>query len=408
MFDSDKWNEIFETLSKNKLRTFLTGFAVFWGIFMLVILLGAGNGLKNGITNQFQDDAINTIWIWGGRTNLAYKGLKPGRRIQLENADYTFVDDLEGTDHSSARFSVRNATASFGNLGGAYQIDAVYPDNSYIENCKQVSGRYINDNDVKEFRKVTSIGMGVVNELYKDVDPIGTYIKLNGIPFKVVGVYSEVNNREQMRCYIPISTGQRVFNYNNLLENVQMTTGDLTVPETVALAESIRENLAKNHHFDINDRRAVYIQNNSENYQEVLDIITGIKLFILIIGAGTIVAGMVGVSNIMTIVVKERTKEIGVRKALGATPLSIIAMVMQESVFVTAIAGYFGLISGIALLEVVSNIPALQHDFFSNPQVDINIAIGTTLLLVFAGALAGFFPSRRAAKIKPVVALRDD
>jgi putative ABC transport system permease protein len=182
----------------------------------------------------------------------------------------------------------------------------------------------------------------------------------------------------------------------------------MSVEETVVLAESIRKNLAKTHLFDVKDRRAVFIQNNSENYQEVLDIITGMKLFILIIGAGTIVAGMVGVSNIMTIVVKERTKEIGVRKALGATPLSIIMMVLQESVFVTSIAGYFGLLTGIALLEFVSRIPALQHDFFVNPEVDVNIAIGTTILLVIAGGLAGFFPSRRAAKIKPVVALRDE
>ena len=406
MFDLDKWNEIFETLSKNKLRTFLTGFAVFWGIFMLVILLGAGNGLQNGVTKMFQQDAINTIWVFPGTTNLAYQGYKSGRRIQLENADYDYIERLDGTEYTSARFSVRNSYATFGNKGGAFQIDAVYPDNNYIENCIQVSGRYINENDVKEMRKVTSIGMGVVRELYKDVDPIGTYLNLNGIPFKVIGVYTETTPNEEMRCYIPISTGQRVFAYNNRLENVQMTTGDLSLEETKALAEEIRENYASVHHFDPKDRRAMYIQNNVENYQEILNIMTGIKLFILIIGIGTIVAGMVGVGNIMTIVVKERTKEIGVRKALGATPFSIITMVLQESVFVTAFAGYFGLLAGIALLEFVG--PYIESDFFSNPEVDINIALGTTIMLIVAGSLAGFFPSRKAAKIKPVVALRDE
>lgn len=406
MFDFDKWNEIFETLSKNKLRTFLTGFAVFWGIFMLVILLGAGNGLQNGVTNQFKSDAINTIWVFPGTTNLPYKGLKSGRRIQLVNSDYDYIKRLKGADHTSARISIRNSYATYGNEGGAFQIDAVYPDNNYIENCIQVSGRYINENDVKELRKVTSIGMGVVKELYKDVDPVGTYIQLNGIPFKVIGVYTETNPGEEMRCYIPISTGQRVFAYNNRLENVQMTTGDLNVDETIELADKIREDYATTHHFDVNDRRALYIQNNTENYQEVLDIMTGIRIFILIIGSGTIVAGMVGVSNIMTIVVKERTKEIGVRKALGATPFSIISMVLQESVFVTSVAGYFGLLAGVALLEFIG--PFIQSDFFVNPEVDVNIAIGTTIALIIAGALAGFFPSRKAAKIKPVAALRDD
>jgi putative ABC transport system permease protein len=373
---------------------------------MLVILLGAGNGLHNGVTNQFKADAINTIWIYPGVTNLPYKGLKSGRRVQLKNADYDYIKRLKGTEYTSARISIRNSYATYGNTSAAFQIDAVYPDNNYIENCIQVSGRYINENDVKELRKVTSIGMGVVEELYKDVDPIGTYLLLNGIPFKVVGVYTEINPGEERRCYIPISTGQRVFAYNNILENVQMTTGDLTVDQTIELSETIRKEYANTHNFDINDRRAMYIQNNTENYQEILDIMLGIKIFILIIGAGTIVAGMVGVSNIMTIVVKERTKEIGVRKALGATPFSIVTMILQESVFITSIAGYFGLLLGVGLLEFIG--PYAQSDFFVNPEVDVNIALGTTVALIFAGALAGFFPSRKAAKIKPVAALRDD
>jgi len=406
MFDIEKWNEILETLSKNKLRTFLTSFAVFWGIFMLVILLGAGNGLQNGVMNQFNTDAKNAIWIWGGQTNLAYKGLKPGRRIQLENADLQFVEDIKGADNTSARITIRNATVVFNNIDGAFQIDAVNPGNQFIENCKIVKGRYINQNDIKEYRKVTSIGMSIVDELYKDVEPVGTYINLNGIPFKVVGVYSEERENEQRRAYIPLSTGQRVFASENRLENVQLTTGDLTLEESRVVADDIRQHLATNHLFDINDRRAVNVHVDAENFQEVMNIMLGIRIFIMIIGAGTIVAGIVGVSNIMTIVIKERTKEIGVRKALGATPLSITAMVLQESIFITSIAGYFGLLAGVGLLEGIG--PFIESDFFTNPEVDVNIAIGTTIILVIAGALAGFFPARRAASIKPVVALRDD
>ena len=406
MFDLDKWNEIFETLSKNKLRTFLTSFAVFWGIFMLVILLGAGNGLKNGVTNQFNSDAINAIWISGGRTNLEYKGLKPGRRIRLRNSDLEYVEGLKDADNTSARISIRNATLSFNNIGGAFQIDAVTPGNQFIENCKIEDGRFINESDLKEYRKVTSIGMGVVKELYKDIDPIGTYLNLNGIPFKVVGVYSEQRENEQLRAYIPLTTGQRVFASADRLDNVQLTTGDLSLEESQAMANGIREHLAKNHVFDIEDKRAVRVNVDAENYEEIMNIMLGIKIFIMIIGAGTIVAGIVGVSNIMTIVIKERTKEIGVRKALGATPMSIIGMVLQESVFITSIAGYFGLLAGVGLLEGFGEY--LESDFFSHPEVDVNVAIGTTIVLVIAGALAGFFPARRAAKIKPVVALRAD
>jgi putative ABC transport system permease protein len=406
MFDIEKWNEIFETLSKNKLRTFLTSFAVFWGIFMLVILLGAGNGLKNGVLNQFNTDAKNAIWIWGGRTNLAYKGLKPGRRIQLKNADLEFVEGIESADNTSARITIRNASVVYNNIDGAFQVDAVNPGNQFIENCKIIKGRYINQNDIKEYRKVTSIGMSIVDELYKDVEPIGTYINLNGIQFKVVGVYSEERENEQMRAYIPLSTGQRVFASENKLENVQLTTGDLSLDESLVLADNIREHLATNHVFDINDRRAVNVNVDAENFQEVLNIMLGIRIFVMIIGAGTIVAGIVGVSNIMTIVIKERTKEIGVRKALGATPFSIVGMVLQESIFITSIAGYFGLLAGIGLLEGLG--PFIESDFFSHPEVDVNIAISTTIVLVIAGALAGFFPAKRAAKIKPVVALRDD
>ena len=406
MFDIEKWNEIFETLSKNKLRTFLTSFAVFWGIFMLVILLGAGNGLKNGVMNQFNTDAKNAIWIWGGQTNLAYKGLKPGRRIQLENADLHFVEGIEGADNTSARITIRNATVVYNNVDGAFQIDAVNPGNQFIENCKIIKGRYINQNDIIAYRKVTSIGMSIVDELYKDIEPIGTYINLNGIPFKVVGVYSEERENEQRRAYIPLSTGQRVFASENRLENVQLTTSNLSLEESRVVADDIRQHLATNHVFDIEDRRAVNVNVDAENFQEVLNIMLGIRIFVLIIGAGTIVAGIVGVSNIMTIVIKERTKEIGVRKALGATPLSITTMVLQESIFITSIAGYFGLLAGVGLLEGLG--PYIESEFFSHPEVDVNIAIGTTIVLVIAGALAGFFPARRAAKIKPVVALRDD
>jgi len=407
MFDIDKWNEILETLSKNKLRTFLTGFSVFWGIFMLVILLGAGNGLKNGITNAFNDDAINAIWIRAGVTNMAYKGLKSGRRIQLKNADYDIISNVKGAEYSTARYNKWSTVVNYKANGGTFHMRSVHPDHMFLEKSIMMEGRYINQLDIAEHRKVVVIGKGVVEQVYKDLNPIGTYLNISGIPFKVIGTYrDEGNEREEQYIYIPISTGQRVFAGQDNVNNIMITTGNLDLDVTNKMAEQIKNDLAERHIFNPEDSRAIRVRNNNAEFQEIMNIISGMKAFILIIGAGTIIAGIVGVSNIMTIVVKERTKEIGVRKALGATPLSIISMVIQEAVFVTSFAGYFGLLAGIMLLELVG--PNIDSDFFINPEVDVNVAVGTTLVLIFAGALAGFFPARRAAKIKPVVALRDE
>jgi putative ABC transport system permease protein len=407
MFDVDKWNEILETLSKNKLRTFLTGFAVFWGIFMLVILLGAGNGLKNGIVKEFNDDAINSIWIWGGVTNLEYEGLKVGREIQLKNSDFENISNMNGADHGTSRYNVWGATANYGAEGGSFNVRSVHPDHQILENTLIIKGRYINESDLLEFRKVAVIGVGVVDQVYKDIEPIGSYLNINGIPFKIVGIFKdEGSEREEQYIYLPITTGQRVFAGQDHVNNIMVTTGDLNLEQSDKLTDDIKLKLAKSHHFDPADQRAVYVRNNNEEFQNIMNIIRGIKAFILVIASGTIVAGVVGVGNIMTIVIKERTKEIGIRKALGATPNSIISLVLQESIFVTSFAGYFGLIAGIALLELLG--PNIDSAFFVNPEVDVNIALGTTLLLVFAGALAGFFPALRAARIKPIVALRDE
>lgn len=407
MLDFDKWNEIFETLSKNKLRTFLTGFSVFWGIFMLVILLGAGNGLKNGIRREFNDDAINSIWIRAGVTNLEYEGLKPGRRIQLKNDDFATISNMKGTEYATARYNQWGATANYGSEGGTFNVRSVHPDHMFLENTLISEGRFINRNDLKEYRKVAVIGRGVVKQVYKEKDPMETYLNISGIPFKIIGVFKdEGSEREEQYIYIPVTTGQRVFGGSDHVDNIMITTGDLKLEETNELSDKIKKTLATNHHFNVEDQRAMRVRNNNDRFQEIMNIINGMKMFVLVIGAGTIVAGMVGVSNIMTIVVKERTKEIGVRKALGATPGSIISLILQESIFVTALAGMFGLIAGISLLELIG--PNIDSDFFMNPEVDVNIALGTIFLLVVAGAIAGLIPARRAAKIKPVVALRDE
>jgi putative ABC transport system permease protein len=409
MFDLDKWQEIYSTISKNKLRTFLTGFSVAWGIFMLIILLGSGYGLENGVKKEFEGDAENTIWVNQGVTSVAYKGYKPGRFIQFTNEDYDATKKVRDVEHISGRFTIwENNTLSYGNEYGSFDIFCSHPGYGKVENLHAIKGRFLNDRDVEEFRKVTAIGTLVEDALFKEDDGLGKYIQVAGIPFKVVGVFDDPGgDRDLSRIYIPISTAQMVYNRGNRLGTMSMTVGDASMERSQEMVTQIRNQLAKRHHFDPEDQRAVFIWNNVENYMKFMTLFANIRLFIWVIGIGTIIAGIVGVSNIMMIVVKERTKEIGIRKSMGATPGSIISLVLQESILITAFAGYLGLVAGVGLLELFSAyVPS--SGYFANPEININVALGATAVLVFAGALAGFVPARKASTVKPVVALRDE
>lgn len=409
MFDLDKWQEIYSTIRKNKLRTFLTGFSVAWGIFMLIVLLGSGYGLENGVRKEFEDDATNTLWVNQGITSIAYKGYKPGRFIRFTNKDYDNTKKVENVEYISGRFSIwENNTLSYKNEFGSFDIFCTHPDYGKVESTIPVKGRFLNKTDVVENRKVTAIGKLVDDALFKGEDPLGKYIKVAGIPFKVVGVFDDPgDDRDLSRIYIPISTAQMVFNRGNRLGTMAMTIGDASVERSIEMEKEIRNDLAQRHNFNPEDQRAVHIWNNFEEYSRFMTLFANIRLFIWIIGVGTIIAGIVGVSNIMMIVVKERTKEIGIRKSMGATPGSIVSLILQESILITAFAGYIGLVLGVGLLELVSkNLPAT--DYFSNPEVNISVALGATVILILAGAIAGFVPARKAASVKPVVALRDE
>lgn len=410
MFDTDKWQEIFSTIKKNKLRTFLTGFSVAWGIFMLMILLGSGTGLQNGVNKQFESSATNTIWVWSGQTSLPYKGMKPGRNVQLVNEDYDAVkSSIGGIDKSSSRYNMWGTnTLSYKKQFGTFNIRNVYPDYAYIEKISIVRGRFVNDPDVDHFRKVTVISTQVEEALFKGEDPIGKYINVNGVPFKVVGLFTDEDNRDDnMRTiYLPISTAQRVFSGDNRINTIAITVGKASVEESKQIEKEVRTKLSTLHKFDPEDPRAIFTWNSLEEFQKFTRLFAGIKLFIWIIGFGTIIAGIVGVSNIMMIVVKDRTKEIGIRKAMGATPWSIVSLILQEAVMITSFAGYFGLVLGVVVLETVGS--KIESEFFSQPAVDLSVALYALTLLVLSGALAGFIPARRAAAIKPIEALRDE
>jgi len=409
MFNKEVWIEIIETINSNRLRTFLTAFSVAWGIFILIILLGSGQGLSNGAKKQFESDAVNAIWINGGVTTKSFDGFQPGREIKLTNEDYAFIHNQSKENKITVAYDCNrgNRTLKYKNQTGSFFMRSCLPDHHYLENCTIINGRFINNLDIEQYRKVAAIGIPVRDELFKKEDPIGKFISVDGIPFKVIGVFTDPGRGDNERIYIPVSTAQRAFNGQNVVDVIWMSTGKASVESSNLLADKIKHQLAKKYSFDPNDENAIDVHNNTLEFERIMNLLSGIRLFIWIIGIGTLIAGIVGVSNIMMIAVKERTKEIGVRKAIGATPISIIGMIIQESVLITAVAGYIGLISGVFVLQMAQKlIPA--SDFFLNPGVDLNVALTATLLLVIAGGLAGLFPALRASKIAPVVALRDE
>lgn len=410
MFDIDKWQEIFNTISKNKLRTLLTGFSVAWGIFMLVVLLGSGYGLENGVKKEFEGDAVNYITINSGVTSKAYKGMKPGRRVEFSNEDHDMLKGMENVDHSSTRTAIFGSNLlSYKNEYGTFDIFAITPEYKYVESLTMIDGRFLNQNDLQEYRKVVALGRLVYEALFKGGTPgVNEYIKVNGVPFKVIGIFNDPgSDRDLNRVYIPISTAQRVFNMGDYIRSVHFNLEGGSVPESMQVIEEAKTKLSAKHKFDPEDRRAIFVFNSIENYQQFMSLFAGIRLFIWIIGAGTIISGIVGVSNIMMIVVKERTKEIGIRKALGPTPFSIVSLILQESILITAVAGYIGLVVGVGLLELVSTyLPSV--DYFANPEINMNVALTATALLVISGAIAGYVPARKAASVKPVIALRDE
>jgi putative ABC transport system permease protein len=413
MFNIERWQEIFEAMGKNKLRTALTGVSVASGIFILVILLGVGQGLQNGIEREFERDAAGIIEVWTNVTTKEYKGLNPGRRIQMRNEDFDlsvqrFGDNLE---LRGASYNFWNGNVVYKKESGNYQYRGVYPDYQFIENATMVGGRFVNDNDMRNYEKVAVIGNKISLDLFKGEDPVGKQITINTIPFKVIGVFTDpAGEREEARIYLPITTTQKVYGVGDRISNLFYTLKKKpTYEEALADADKFEAGLGSllrgRHTVAPDDESAVGIFNSVKETKRFYDLNLYIRLFFWWVGICTIIAGVVGVSNIMLIVVKERTKEIGIRKALGASPFSIVTMILHESIFLTTIAGFTGLLFGLLLLEFIG--PQITSDFFLNPSVDFGVALTTLVLLIVAGGLAGFFPAYRAARIKPIVALRD-
>ncbi len=410
MFDTDRWQEIFETLRRSKLRTLLTSLAVAWGSFMLVLLLGAGNGLRSGVGFAFRDDAVNSIWLYPGSTSIPFEGHPPGRRIKLANEDYDqFKVAIAGVDKITSRFYPAGETfVTYGAKSAPFDIRAVHPDHQVLENTRMVSGRFLNDLDLKEKRKVAVLGVDVVQVIAAGKDLLNQTVRIGGIPYQVIGIFDDDGGRsERRKVYLPITTAQVAWKGGNRVDQLMFTVGDATPEESQRMADEAVRMMAQRYRFSPKDKRALSARNNVEAFQKITRILDGIGVFVWLIGLGTIVAGIVGVSNIMLISVRERTQEIGIRKALGATPRSIISMILTEAVLITGVSGYLGLLAGIGVLELARTFVP-PSDYFRDPQVNFGVALTATVILVLAGALAGFFPARRAAAVSPVVALRNE
>ena len=411
MFDLDSWREIFQSMGKNKLRTILSGLTITFAIFLFTILLGMGNGLKNTFAGAFSRDAENAMFIMPDRTTKAYRGFQSGRQIEFTNEDVQYVAKNYGDKITSLiRRNRTRVDFKYKNQRDDYELIAVDPGIQFIEKATPFKGRFINKLDIKKKAKVIVLGRMTEKDLFpKCESAVGKYIDVGGLAYKVVGVFTDPGGDNEERLnYMPITTFQNIYGNNedvhqiNLLYNPKLSTA-----EAIAFGNRMVRDLKDKHNVDPNDQRAIGITNRAEVVQGTGQVSTALDMIVILISIGTLIAGIVGIGNMMVYIVKERTKELGIRKALGAKPSSIIMMIMFESLFITTIAGYLGLLIGTGVVKWMA--PILEKNYFlKDSSVNMGIVIFATILLMISGIIAGYLPARRAAKIKPIVALRDE
>lgn len=408
MFDRDKWLEIFYTILQNPLRTFLTGVSVSLGIFILVVMQGLGFGMEKGVMRQMQNAAVNSIWVRSGTTSLPFRGRNPGRNISYSSSDLNYVvENVEGIGVYTPLIGFWGSPMSYGQYNMNYTVRGIFPAYQELRQVDIKSGRYINQADVDAGRKVVVLGQNIVDDLFRGKEPLGEFMTIRGVQFAVVGTFEDPNSRwENRAAYIPASTAQRLFERSERISMFVLSTGDAPFRRTQEMVVEVEQFLQDKYAVHPRDKRAIRITNNNEDFRTYMNIFLGIRIFIWVIGGFTLLAGMIGVGNIMSIVVKERTKEIGIRKALGATPITILSLIIQEAVFLTLVAGSVGLIAGVALLELGGDL--LDHEFFANPEVDFTICAISLGLLVVSGVFSGLFPALRAVAVSPVEALRTE
>jgi putative ABC transport system permease protein len=414
MLDIDGWQEILTTLRRNKLRTFLTAVGVIWGIFILIVMIGVGSGLETGVTRNMSGFAHNAIYFWGQRTTVPYAGMQPGRRIEFDNRDIgALAGEVEGIEF----FAPRNQLGGFrqgalvrrDNQTGSFSVMGDYPALRHIETMRVNEGRFLNDLDIKERRKVAVIGRQVVEQLFApEEDPIGQAIQLRGVYFQIIGVFDPVQSgdgadRQAQTIFVPFTTFQQAFNFGDRVGWFSLTVAP--GHDAAGVEAEVRRVLGARHRIAPDDDQAIGAYNAEKDFTKVQNLFAGIDGIIWFAGVMTLLAGVIGVINIMLISVKERTREIGVRKALGATQRSIVGMILRESVLLTSLAGCVGILSGVAVIEQLASQP-MDSEMFAAPTVGFTPTVIATCLLVISGAIAGLLPAMHAASIDPVEALR--
>lgn len=409
MFDKDIWQEIFFSIRNNKLRTFLTGFSVGWGIFILVMLLASVNGMKNGFTSQFGNDAANSISIFARTTTEPYGGFEAGRRIQFKNGE---IDYLKGNfsgfyEYISPTVN-RNVNARYKRETGSYNVTGVNIDFQKIEITDIEQGRQLNELDVKNESKVMVLGKLVVEDLFKDEDPLGKFLEVNGSTFKVIGVFSDDDDdRAERGIYTPYTTLQKIYGNTENINSIRMTySPTLSLAQALEFSDRIETVFKRRLKISPEDQSAIGVRNNAEGFSNINEFTGLLSKMSIGVGILILIAGIVGIGNILVFIIKERTKEIGIRKALGAKPSQILKLVLLESVFITSISGLIGMLIAMGILGLVG--PLINTPAFANPSVETGTIITATLVLIISGLFAGWVPARRAAKVRPIVALSSD
>ena len=409
MFDIDRWREIFQSISKNKLRTFLGAFTVSLGIFIFTVLFGMGNGLKNQFKEFFIDDATNLILIQAGRTSKPYKGFKENRQIQFKNEDLDLLKEEFGDniEYISPRI-YKDVQVQYKNESGNYSARAVMPDHQFMENTIIKKGRFINKEDIRNKKRYAVIGRLVEKDIYKSTDALGKFVNLNGLAYMVIGVFEDAGgDNEERMIYLPVSTTQLIYKNTDEIDQINLTYNlGIGADGARKMAKEIEATLKEKHSIAKDDLSGLYVYSVFENVEQNMAFANVLQLIVLFIGIGTLFAGAIGIGNIMVFVVQERTKELGIRKALGASPSSIVWLILQESIFITAIAGYIGLLIAVFVLSRMGD--SLEDYFIKDPQVNMSTIVTATVILVVVGAIAGFIPAKRAASIRPIVALSND
>ncbi len=410
MFDLDRWREIFQSINKNKLRSVMSGFTVAFAILLFTLLFGVVSGLKNTFEDAFVDDAVNSMIVRVWKTTKPYKGLQSGRRIQLKNPDYNYLADKYDSkiDLMTARI-FKNFSISYDDKQDNYSVTAVHPDHQFLEKTIIDEGRYINQLDINESSKVIVIGRLVKADLFGEKPALGKRLNVGGISYKVIGIFSDDGgDNEERIAYIPVTTAQKLYGNNDYLNQIRIGYNqDLNLEEAISFGNHIERDMRSKLDIHPDDQSALSVRNMAEGRKGVDDFMIALFFIVFFVGSGTLIAGIIGISNIMIFVIKERTKEFGIRKALGAKPSSIVGMVVQESVLITTIAGYLGLTLGTYILNLIGN--SLEKDYFiKDPSVSQGLVIGATFVLIISGLIAALVPAKKASKIKPVIALRAD